>query len=217
MMPQAFFSPSQEHGAMDMQVISHVQYSKKIKKNPHLSEGHGIMWMKCSPGRHTDISRRGCFGWIQTDHTGISFFTAGGAGRGRGSRHVGEKVKHIGSHWCMNYVHRERDTLNIRQTKLQKRRKKKIQSLPDRDMLHFSYHWSSPWIGPLGLVPSASRPWHAPSGPRSPSAWRSAHHSLSSLPSPCWSGCLTAAATQENIFIVKTINSVIMPCCLFFT
>lgn len=39
------------------QAISHVQ--QKI-----LYQGHWIMWMRCSPGKHTDITRRGWVEWI---------------------------------------------------------------------------------------------------------------------------------------------------------
>lgn len=64
--------------------------------------------------------------------------------------------------------------------------------------LRSSYRWSSPWGEPLSPAPSASRPWPVPSSPRSPSAWRWERRSPSSQPSPCWSGCLTAAAAQRE-------------------
>lgn len=67
-----------------------------------------------------------------------------------------------------------------------------------RGIPRLSYRWSSPWDGPLWPEPSASRPWLVPSGPHSPSAWRWERRSPSLQPSPCWSGCLTAAAAQRT-------------------
>lgn len=72
-----------------------------------------------------------------------------------------------------------------------------------------SYRWSSPWGEPLSPAPSAGRPWPAPSGPRSPSAWRWGRRSPSSPPSPCWSGCLTAAAgwpegAEEDVGLIHS-------------
>lgn len=118
-----------------------------------------------------------------------------------GSRHraecSGRKVKHIGSQRSMNYIYRDRGTNWISDGQIYRGEKYNL-CRTGRAAPGCPHRWSSPSDGPLGPVPAAGRPWRELSGPRSPSAWRWERRSPSSPPSPCWSGCRTAAATHTQ-------------------
>lgn len=118
-----------------------------------------------------------------------------------GSRHraecSGRKVKHIGSQRSMNYIYRDRGTNWISDGQIYRGEKYNL-CRTGRAAPGCPHRWSSPSDGPLGPVPAAGRPWRELSGPRSPSAWRWERRSPSSPPSPCWSGCRTAAATHTH-------------------